>query len=90
MARAELVRAVGEVLQQIDVHVEGEQEGLVLLPQHLLKKLAAGLLLERQHALLAAGGVEQNAEGERQVGLGDEVLEGLRQPCLPATVQSSW
>ena len=66
------------------------QEGFVFLPQHLLQETAAGFLLERQNALLAAGGVEQNAQGERLVGLGDEVLQGLRHLVFGDGAVVSW
>jgi hypothetical protein len=46
--------AVGKVLQKVDIHVEFSQKGLILLPQNLLQKLAACLLLQRQHPFLAA------------------------------------
>ncbi len=71
-------RAVGEVLQQVHVHVEGEQKGFVLFAQDLLEELAARLLLQGKHALLAARGVEQNAQRQRLVGLGHKALERLR------------
>ena len=70
-------RAVGVVLQQIDVHIEGDQEGLVFLAQHLLQEAAARLLLQRQNALLAARCVEQDSQGECLVRLGHKVLQSL-------------
>src|SRR5581483_10583701 len=71
-------RAVGEILQQIDVHIKGEEKGLILRPQRALQKLAARILLERQHTLLAARSVKQNAQGKRQTGFGHKALQRLR------------
>ena len=69
--------AVGEVLQKVDVGVEGDEERLVLGLENALEKLAAGLLFERQHIDLAAGGIEHEPEVRGKVGLSAEVLEGL-------------
>ena len=70
--------AVGEVLQQVDVHIERQQERLVLGLEHPLQELAAGLLFQRKHALLAARGIQQNAQRQGQIVLGNEALPGLR------------
>src|ERR1700735_4711546 len=67
----------GEVGEQFYVHVEGDEKGLVLLPEDALEKLPAGLLLEGQDILLGARCVEQDAEGERLIDLGGKVLELL-------------
>ena len=68
----------GEVGEQVDIDVEGDEEGLVFLPENALQKFRAGLLLQRQNILLRAGGVEQDAEGERLIDFRGEVLELLR------------
>ncbi len=46
--------AVGVVLQQVHVHVEGEQKCLVLGLEHALQKLCTRLLFQRENVLLAA------------------------------------
>jgi len=78
----ELMGVVGVVLQKIDVHVERDEEGLVLGPQHALQELASCFLLKGQHALLAPRGVEHNAERKRLVGFRNEVFERLRRLVL--------
>ena len=42
-----------------------------------MQELDAGLLLDGQHALLAGTGVDQQAQGQRLVGIGGEILDGL-------------
>ena len=44
----ERVGVIGVVLEEIDIHVEGEEEGFVLFAQDLLEELCAGLLFEGQ------------------------------------------
>jgi hypothetical protein len=43
------------------------------------QEVGPDLLFHPQHPLLAAAGIDQDAQGQRQVGLGGEVLDGLRQ-----------
>ncbi len=74
----EFARAVGVVGEQIDVDVEGDQEGLVLGGEDVFEELGAGVLLHGEDVLLAAAGVEQNADGEGQVLFLGEVLGLLR------------
>src|ERR1019366_3895671 len=71
-------RAVGEVLQQVDVDIERQKKGLVLGLEHALEKGAARLLFQRKNAVLAARRIEQNAQGEGQMRLGGEILDRLR------------
>ena len=73
----ELAGAVGVVGEEIDVNVEGDEEGLVLGGDDVLEELGSGLLLEGQDAYLAAAGVEEDADGEGEVLLLGEVLGGL-------------
>ena len=82
MARGQHVRAVGKVLQKVDIHVEFSQKGLILLAQNLLQKLAACLLLQRQHSLLAARSIQQNSQGQRLIRLCLKALERLRHLVL--------
>ena len=49
---------VGVVRQQIDVHVEGDEEGLVLGREDVLEERGSGLLLERKNVLLRSAGIE--------------------------------
>ncbi len=42
------------------------------------EKGAADLLFHLEHALLAAAGIDQDAERQRQIGFGFKVLDGLR------------
>ena len=74
----ELAGAVGVVGEEVDVDVEGDEEGLVLGGEDVFEELGAGLLLEGEDVHLAAGGVEQDADGEGEVLLLGEVLDGLR------------
>src|SRR5438132_10661609 len=69
---------VGEVLEQINIHVEADDKGFVFGPEYLIEEGAANLFVHSQHALLTAAGVDQNAESERQVRFRGEVLDGLR------------
>ena len=69
--------AVGVVGEQVDVDVEGDEEGLVLGGEDVVEELGAGLLLEGEDVLLAAGGVEQDADGEGEILFLGEVLDGL-------------
>src|SRR5262249_11109951 len=46
--------------------------------EHLLQEAAGHDLLLRQGVLHALAGVNEEAERERQIGLGSEVLDGLR------------
>ncbi len=44
----------GEVGEQVDVDVEGDEKGLVLLAEDAFQKLRAGVLFKRQNVLLRA------------------------------------
>ncbi len=74
----QLAGGAGVVGQQVDVDVKGDKEGFVLGLEDVLEELDAGGLLKRQNVLLGAGGVEQDADGERQGLLLGEVLDDLR------------
>jgi len=71
------VGVVGVVGQQVYVDVEGDEEGFVFGGEDVAEEGGAGFLLKGKDVLLAAAGIEQNADGERQVFLLREVLEGL-------------
>ena len=70
--------AVGIVGEQVDIDVEGDEEGFVLGGEHVAQEGCAGLLFEGKDVHLAAGGVEQDANGEGKVLLLGKVLDGLR------------
>ena len=71
------VNGAGEVLQKIDVHIEADYEGFVLFTQDFAEEVAADFLFHIEHARLAAAGVDQDAEGEREIGFGGEIFDGL-------------
>src|SRR5215469_3795064 len=55
---------VGEVSEEVDVGIEGDNHGLITLAQDSVKETGAGILDRAKHALFAAGGVEQKSEGD--------------------------
>lgn len=56
-----------------------DDEGFVLvLAQDLVQKGPAGAALLAEHVAHAHAGIDQQAEGERQVGLAREVADRLR------------
>src|ERR1039458_7425791 len=67
----------GEILQQVDINVKADDEGLVLGAQSALEERASDRLFHVEDALLAAAGVDENAEGQREIGFGLEVFDGL-------------
>ena len=73
----DVVLRVREVLQQIDVYIEADKKSFVLFAQQPLQELRADFLLNRKHTILAEAGVEQDANGKRQVRFGFEVLDVL-------------
>ena len=73
----QFTRRVGVVGQKVDVDVERNEEGLILGRDDVLEELRAGLLLERKHVGLRAGGVEQNTDGQREIFFLRKVLELL-------------
>ena len=74
----DLAGAVGVVGEQVDVNVEGDEERLVFGGEDVAQESGAGLLLEREDVLLGAGGIEQKADGEREILFLGEVFDGLR------------
>lgn len=73
----EFGEAGGEVGGEIDVDVEGDEEGEVAGGEDVFEEGDGVLLLEGKDALLAAGGVEEDADGEGEVFLLGEGLDGL-------------
>ena len=74
----DLAGAVGVVGEEVDVDVEGDEEGLVLGGEDVFEELGAGLLLEGEDVHLAAAGVEEDADGEGEIFLLGEVLGLLK------------
>jgi hypothetical protein len=73
---------IGEVLQQVNVHVETDDERFILWPEGFLEKVAANLFFHLQHAFLAATGVNQNPQRKGQIRLRREIFDGLRLAIL--------
>ena len=74
----EFGEAVGVVREEVDVDVEGDEEGEVFRREDVFEEADGGLLFDGKDALLAAAGVEQEADGEREVFLLGEGFDGLR------------
>ena len=66
------------ILHQRGVDVEVDDIGLVLVGENLPEERAANFFLHVEHIALAARGIDQDAEGERQVRFRGEVFDGLR------------
>src|SRR5712692_5008922 len=62
----------GEIREQVHVEVEGDDHGQVFGAQEALEEARGDLLFGGQHALLAAAGVNQQAQGDGQGGLARE------------------
>ena len=69
---------VGEILQQVGFDIEADDKRQVLGAQNLAQEIGADFLLHLQNPLLAAAGIDQNAQGQRQIGFGGEILDGLQ------------
>ncbi|MEZ5391980.1 MAG: hypothetical protein R2724_03685 [Bryobacterales bacterium] len=70
-------------MEQLDVDVEAHQEGQVLVDtQNFVEEGVAGRTLDLDHALLADAGIDEQADGERQIGLPAEILDLLRLAVL--------
>jgi hypothetical protein len=78
----DLAGAVGVVGEEIDVNVEGDEEGFVFGGEDVFEELGSGLLLEGKDVLLAAAGVEEDADGEGEIFFLGEVLDGLGCPVF--------
>ncbi len=72
------MRVAGVVGKKIDVDIEGDEKSFIFGTQNAAEKSGAGLLLQRQDVLLAAAGIEQDAQRQRLIVLGGEVLDLLR------------
>src|SRR5580700_6872867 len=76
--RLQPVDVIGEILQQVYVAIEADDEGFVVVAQNLFQKCAADFFLHVEDALLAAAGINEDSERERQIRFRSEVLDGLR------------
>jgi hypothetical protein len=74
---AKLGSIAGVVLDEIDGDVKVNQESQVLGSQNVTQEGRPDFLFHGQHPGLAATGVDEQSEGERLVGVGREVLDGL-------------
>src|ERR1039457_4931907 len=82
---AQIVHGVGEqaggagvVLQQLGLFAEADEESFVLLLQDLGEELGGGAALDLDQVALAARNVDQEADGEGEIGFAREILDGLR------------
>ena len=67
---AQPVHVAGEILDHLGLVVHGHQEGLILVaPDDVEKKIDGRLLLELQSLANAVGGIQQQADAQRQIGL---------------------
>ena len=81
--RFQLLVRRGQVLQQLDVPIKMDDEGLVLFRTHqVVQEAIAGRALLLQHASLTHAGVNQQTKRERQVRIFGEVTDGLRMAVL--------
>ena len=68
----------GEILEEFDFVVEVNDKGLVfVLAEDAIEERAAGGAFLVEEAELAEAGVDEEAEGEREVGLFGEIGDGL-------------
>ena len=88
--RLQLRARGGQVLQELDVPIEVNDEGLVLVGAHqVVEEAVAGGALLVQHAPLAHAGVHQQPERERKVGLFSEIADGFAAGRPAASLKSS-
>ena len=77
--RAEFLARGGEVLEQLHFVVEMDEEGFVFIfAEGAIEEGVAGGALFVEDAALAAAGVDQKTQGERQVTFASKILDGLR------------
>ena len=68
----------GEILEEFDFVVEMDEEGFVLVfAQDAIEEGAAGGAFLVEDAALAEAGVDEEAEGEWEIGLFGEIGDGL-------------
>ena len=76
--REEFFTGRREVLEEFDLVVEMDEEGFVFVfAQDAIEERAAGGALLIEDAALAEAGVDEEPDGEREVGLFGEIGDGL-------------
>src|ERR1700739_3142026 len=73
--RVGIICVVGK---KLDVDIEGDEKSFIFGTKDAAEEGASGLLLQRENILLAAAGVEKNAERQGLIGFRSEVFDGLR------------
>ncbi len=71
---SDLAGVVGVIGQEVDVNVEGDEEGFVLGGEDVFEELGTGGLFEGEDVHLAAAGVEEDTDGEGEIFFLSEVL----------------
>ena len=74
---AQQLRRVGVVLQQLGVLAKADQKRQILLTQYASEKLIGRVLLDLDQVHLAGADVDEQPDGERQIGLAIEILDLL-------------
>src|ERR1039458_9825639 len=69
---------MGVVLYQFSIDAKVDDVGLILVGKNLAQKRSADFFLHVEHSQLAAGGIDEDAERQRQVRFGGEIFNGLR------------
>jgi len=76
--REEFLAGGGEVLEEFDFVIEMDEEGFVFVfAQDAIEERAAGGAFLIEDAALAEAGVDEKAEGEREIGFFGEIGDGL-------------
>jgi hypothetical protein len=74
----EFLAGRGEVLEKFDFVIEVDEEGFVFVfAQDAIEERAAGCAFLVEDAALAEAGIDEEAEGEREIGLFGEIGDGL-------------
>ena len=68
-----------QILEKFHLAIEMDQEGFVFFfAQNVIEERVAGALFLIEDAPLAEAGVNEQAEGERQIAFACEIFDGLR------------
>ena len=74
----QFVARIGEVLQQLHFVIEVNQESLVFVgAQNVVEERLTGVAFVGDHGALAAAGVHEQTQRERQVGIARKIGDGL-------------
>src|ERR1700686_864477 len=79
---AEAAYRICKILQQRDVNIETNYKRLIILAQSTFEKRSSDFLFHIEHALLAAAGVDEHAQSQRQIRLRFEIFNYLRLTIL--------